>query len=440
MMLAVSGRIGQKRHSYSYKAVGSFFVVLCLVPWVSFGLLDVDTQPWFLMAGIAFCLLSVRVKGDPFVVVLAVAIAFSALIVGFSLFRGLDFYFARGVLGYAGFSVVLLGYYFYRKRFGFPLGIFVTLNLVWLAAGGAQVVFGGHLLDLVVAARTTEGRGVVGLATEPTYYGMFLLFLSWILVVEAGYRPTKGLVALLLMNVLFVMLVAKSAMAVMFLLLICVMYAVIAAAKVSVIFGLLALACLVSVGVYFGYNVFPDWRVFSVLHGLASAPLDVVHRDASINERVSHLVFPVHASILNGGIPGGFHSFSIAYGLLIEWYDGFFWWGSPGNRVMSGVGAFVYELGWLSVFFFMAALYCAWCKSSLRLSVFQFSAFLALFASALPVAFPLAPILLVSMLFLNARSRLPLHAGKPTGPDLGQRAEDGCGGAAPRGAVAGREG
>ena len=373
--------------------------MLALFPWVSFGLLDLDTQPWFIIAAFALCALSIKVKADFIVVACALLLAAAAIAAGLARMDAFDFLLMRGVLSYTAFSAVLLGYYYYRKRFGFPRAVFVAANLVWLIAGAVQAALGPDVLAALVEVRTTVGRGVTGLAPEPTFYGMVLLFLSWILLVESNYRPSGKLWLLIAVNFVYIVVVAKSAMALLFVLFLLGAYGLFSIGRLSrLVLAAVVLAAIVA-AVPLLNQQFPQWRTFSLLVKLAENPLLAIRADASMNERVAHLAYSLYGVVANSGIPGGFNTFADMNGIARAQFGGLFWYGGHDDKIMSGVGAVVYELGGLSVIFFAVTAFCTVSLQRLRFGMFHLVGFLGTFAAALPVAFPLAPILLVTMLF-----------------------------------------
>ena len=383
----------------SYRLVAFAFIVLCLFPWISFGLLDLDTQPWFICAAIGLCTLSIFVRADAMVVAGALSLVCAAVFSGVARAEGIGFLFIRGLLSYLAFALVLLGYYYYRNRFGFPLRIFVIANIVWLIAGLTQLAFGPLALAALVEVRTTFGRGVTGLAPEPTFYGMVLLFFTWIVLIESNYRLHGGRWLLLAVNLLFVLLVAKSAMAFAFVFALVSGYMLFGVARLDrfayVVALLLAMvAAIITLGEYF-----PQWRLARLVNAVWQDPTLIVRVDASINQRMSHLVFAFYGFVANRGLPGGFDTFGEMSAEARANYGGLFWFGENDDKVMSGVGAVVYELGLLSIVFFLLVGYCTLRRERIRVGLFHFFGFLGTFAAALPVAFPLAPILLVTMFF-----------------------------------------
>jgi len=134
-------------------------------------------------------------------------------------------------------------------------------------------------------------------------------------------------------------------------------------------------------------------------YGVIDSILSVIQRDASINDRVSNVVFSIYGFFYNLGIPGGYHSFSEMTLLLAKEFNGFFWFGFGSDKVMSFFGSFVYELGILGLLIIAHIFYLI----SNRCRKERFYELLVLFVimnSAISVLFPLFPLLIV-LLYLN---------------------------------------
>jgi hypothetical protein len=391
----------------SYRFVGAAFVVICLFPWLSFGLLDLDTQPWFIMAAIVVCALSINLRADRVVILGALSLSMIAIAGGLGHMVAADFLFIRGVLSYTAFGLVLLAYYFYRRKYGFPIRIFVTANIIWLLAGAFQLFAGFEALESLVTVRTSSRRGVTGLAPEPSFYGTMLLFLSWIFFVERGYRLTAGLWLLVLVNFVYILLVAKSAIALVSVMGLLALYIIVGVASLRRFLYVVALAALVVVATLVLNEYFPDWRIMQIVMSLARDPLLAVRVDASMNERLAHLTFSVYGAIMNGGLPGGFNSFAQTSIEARAYFGDLFWYGGAEDKIMSGIGAVIFELGWFAIVFFLVVAFCTLSARRPRIGIFHFIGFLALFGGALPVAFPMAPILLITMLFWRRTYQAP---------------------------------
>ena len=90
------------------------------------------------------------------------------------------------------------------------------------------------------------------------------------------------------------------------------------------------------------YTNIPD--PCDLLYLMIDEPVNILYLDASICERFYHVMLP----FFGYGVPQGLSSFS---DLIIKAQASFpsYWWGKPSNKVMSGIGAAFWELGFFSL-------------------------------------------------------------------------------------------
>ena len=132
--------------------------------------------------------------------------------------------------------------------------------------------------------------------------------------------------------------------------------------------------------------------------GLFRQIIAVIAWDSSINDRVLNVVFPYFGFVLNYGIPGGLHSYSDMSFALVEHFGGFFYAGLGSNKILSFIGAFVYELGVIGVIFIF---YIYWFlkDNNNPNRFFELILLFAVLNSAIAVAFSLVPILIAIMYY-----------------------------------------
>jgi len=387
------------------RLTGNTFVLVSLFPWLSFGLNTLDSQPWAALAAAAFLCTSVRVPVDVRLVRLLLLVP-AAIVVGLvSDWPDLDFRFYRGVFGYASVPLLIIGYFIYIRRYGVPLTTIKAANVVYLAVGALQQVFGTAVTAGFTAIRTTADRGMPSLAVEPTYFGMLLLFFSWVICVATDYRPKRSSAQLIVLNVLSLMFIARSSMAMLFL-----MVAIALAVIYRLRPRLLVIILLTAVTVGVGYRMFlQQTRVGTLVRLMeASGPLELIRQDASVNMRVAHAVYPWHGAVADFFTPHGFSSFADVYYEIQSWYGGFFWYGEKTDVIMSYAGAFVFELGFIGVLFLAYLFHLV-----LRVNKLRFLELVLLFAlmnAALPVLFPFIP-LVVTLLYVSDREHPATRGG-----------------------------
>ena len=377
---------------------GMAFVFVSLFPWVSLGTNTLDSQPWALLLACGFLVISVRVPFDARLVGLLLFIP-AVLAVGLVIAPNLDFRFYRSVYGYASVPLLVVSYYIYIRRYGVPLSVARIANVIYLAVAVLQQLFGPTITGALTVIRTTPGRGVPSLAVEPTYFGILLLFFSWLIYAANDYRPRRADFALVVANVLFILFVSKSSMAILFLMA-AILLAVLYGFRLRV-FGLMLAAALVAGA---GYVLFLQTTRIGTLARIVADQgfLGLVRTDASVNSRVAHAVFAWQGAVTDFFVPHGFSRFADTFEPMRERYGGFFWYGEPTNAIMSYAGAFVFELGWVGLAFLGYLFYLLFQFNRQRL--LELTLLAALLNSALPVAFPLIPLLVV-VLYVTRRDR-----------------------------------
>jgi hypothetical protein len=202
---------------------------------------------------------------------------------------------------------------------------------------------------------------------------------------------------IIVLNVISIFLLAKSLLGILFLLLTVSTYVAfhILRVRISTRFlkQVLISQLLIVLVSFFAYQYVENSRFAAIIVSAADNPIDIFSLDASMNERLEHVVFSIHGTVANYFVPSGFDTFADHHAYLKQYYDGYFWWEGPTSKIMSWVGDFLYHLGIFGVgallvlFFFMGS-----DGSSRR--VLERVLLFVLLLSAVPVAFPL-----VSMLF-----------------------------------------
>lgn len=377
------------------------FLVASGLNWVHFGLLPLDSQPWPILAAGTALLSALLARRVPWEHLLFFYAPFAALLVGcISLVLGNEpepFLLARGILSSVALAVSFAAYAGAAQTSVRRVRWLVAVNVTWLAVGVLQRLTSPRVLEAVATVRTDEVRGVTSLAAEPTFFAVFLIFMSWLLLVEYRYRPPGKIRALVWINVGSIIFLAASAMGFVYLLL--------AASMLS----LYRIRRLLPVAV-FGASVLmatlflaPDAKDSRLLRVIAraEAPIALLRADASINTRVAHVLSPWWATARRATLPGGYHAFRYEYEKFKTESGGVFYWGT-GEKIMSWLGAYAFELGFLAIPIYLLIFWCVWDGS--RRSVFELAFLAALLASAIPPALPLTGMLIAAM-YVQRRAR-----------------------------------
>lgn len=269
-------------------SIGRLFGVLyssaVLLPWVSFGTNQMDSQLWSLLLGVVFIILSVK---EPISLrVYSVLMIFPVVVlVGLIWEDAVTFYFMRALAVYASFAVNFIAVYILLQRYGPPVKTVIAFNLVYLAVGILQIVFTPEIVGAVVNVRTTADRGVTSLAAEPTYFGLFLFFVSWWYLVVSNYSPKVWVRVLLIINFVAMVFLARSSMAVVF-----VMVASAVWLLYKLKFRYVVVVCFFAgFAGFFVFFALEDTRIYSLLTRVFELGIvGVVSADASIKEGLNN--------------------------------------------------------------------------------------------------------------------------------------------------------
>lgn len=367
---------------------GLAFIATASLPW--FGLPVFDSQPFPIMTALLFLLLRYFLDGrNLYVARLFVQlglILLAGLTAGFFYAIELDFYLIRGMINYFGFVIYLAAFYEYIRLYGFPVKLIVAINLLHLVVALIQLRY-PFFVDMFVFTRTSEGRGVTSLTPEPTYFAVYLLFVSWIYLIYSRYAPATWMKYLIAVNLLSILLLARSTVGFLFLL---TAFFIVFVMRLR---HLITLKTVTFFLIFAGLTFFAltyyleDTRLFRLI-GLLFSPevMTIVAQDGSINSRLKDIVFPIHGFIYNYGLPGGLHSFDDVVFSFLPWYDGFFWAGLGSLKIMSWNLVILYELG-IAGILFLLLLYRN-CHDGTNLRRTELLTFFVILFASIPLAFP----------------------------------------------------
>lgn len=369
--------------------------VLQFFPWLSFRLFEGDTQPWPLLFSLVANLFFFKRKVDKGAVLILYGFVFSlALAIVYFQFDELTM---RAIFGYSTLFSVYYFYLEYRKRYD-PKRIITISNFIWLVAGLVQMFIDPYVFDFLLTVRTSEGRGVTGLSPEPTFYGVFLYFMCWLIYVETNFYSKGKLcwtyIFLTFFNVVFILVVAKSSMVVLFLFLTFVFFCLKnLRSRLLVFFCFLLFLSVPILNVI--WDVLEGTRVLNLANSFLEGGVYFLLRDASINSRISHVYLSFYEFITSGMLPHGYHSFGDKLEELLASSE-MFYWGGYTNKIMSWLGGVLFELG------FWGLIIVVWVSYSIMGSAISYRRFLdvilflLVLTSAVPLAFPLVPLILAS--------------------------------------------
>jgi hypothetical protein len=392
----------------STKFFGNLFIILSLLPWVSFGLNNLDSQPWAFIFAIIFFLAIKRIIFPKYSIKIIILVVLG-LIFATSITSSIDSSLIRALINYLSLPLLYVAFYNYFIRYGVPIKLFIVLNFVWIFFGFIELFF-PEIMSLLSKMRTSPSRGVTSLAPEATFFGIYLFFSSLLFFELKNLINTNKIFILLVINFLAVLFLAKSSTVVLFYVISLFSFLMFKFfytlrdlkilkknIKNYIIWPIIFLTILI---------LFKDSLSGTRLYSLSALLLEksimeIVIMDASINSRVESFYFSQVGVYKNYFLPGGFDSFIEMRRQIFDTSETkYFLNRYESNKIMSWIGSIFYELGifgiMITAFLFKAIHY----KS--RGSIFYIITLFVILLSAVPVAFPLVPMVIALILYNNS--------------------------------------
>lgn len=395
------------------KALATFFFIFSLIPWVNFGLNNLDSQPWSFIFAIIFLVCLKRVTfpaySNKIFIITIIGLCFT-----FIKTNSIDiFYLLRTTINYLSLPILYIAFYNYFIRYNFPLKLFVILNFLWIGFGFLQLFF-PKIINFIVNSRNfDEIRGVSSLAPEPTFFAIYLFFSSWLLIEVKNLVISNNIKILLFINFLTVTFLAKSSMVFLFYIIVISSFIILYlfyffidlkfSKKSMLSFIIYFIMLFIALKVF--ENLLQGSRLIFLIDKVVNFPLsilEIIKTDASINSRFESIYFSIIGSFKNYLLPGGIDTFiEMRSKILDSTENSIFYNRYDSNKIMSWIGSILYEMGIFGIMiiiFFFKAIY-----RNFRGSLFYFATLFLILLSAIPVAFPLIP-MLFSLLVYNKKS------------------------------------
>lgn len=264
--------------------------------------------------------------------------------------------------------------------------------LIYFSVALFQIFLGDNFLEMVIAnVRTSKGRGVTSLTSEPSYFG--LISLSHIILLEVfGTRHKRRFQFLALINVFF-----SASLAAIVPTIVCLMFYFFGDNKWSfpVIYTVLVLV-LANFILYY----FPDMRVAKLITIALDDPDLLITKDISFLNRITRSFGPMYLAICDGLVPHYFDT--IEYDLqrisFIEVVSS----EAKITRLSNIVSYFMYGFGFFSLPIFMYYLYII-LKN--KIPVFIIMAIIFFMLANISIATPYALFLFSLPFFYNSLNR-----------------------------------
>ncbi|WP_416545679.1 hypothetical protein ACHEXK_09800 [Limnohabitans sp. DCL3] len=326
-----------KSKLYYYLMLPFFF------PNVGFNLFSFDVSPFPMIS--ALIILSIESKNYPKILYYLWIPAFFSFPIILMTYEDWP-YFVRLIGVY--FSVPLISIACYKSICsGVDVGK-LSKNVIYISfiAGLAQKFISTDVFSNLLHSRSTESRGYSSLYSEPSFFGMATLMFLLIYIISnikigkrCDWKP-------LFVGLLSIFMLSQSAISILILLVVSLLYCLLDLNRrniIILIFWAVLLVMVLSLVVEETGS-----RTLNIINMFINSPQDILLIDASISERVMHIYLSIKGSINNYFMPSGFYKFIeiINNEMLV---NEFFWWGESTNKIMSGIGSALFEIGIISL-------------------------------------------------------------------------------------------
>lgn len=375
----------------------SFLTFVCVFfPYVGPKIIPSDNQPFALIFAIIFLLLQVKIKisKDHFLLLIPWVIALIITVIEYE-----NFVLAlRSLIGYTAFLVLNIFFYNHSLNHKFPVKLFKLIIIVWVLVALVQLFIDKNFMSFLISNfRTHELRGVVSLASEPSYLGVTGCFF---LIICTQFLKSNLFSAL---SILLVVL-SQSGFAIILMLFFLISLLLNNFFRTS-LKNRLAISALLFI-IFFVVNIisndlsFLSQRLAYVFTNLTKDPMSFIYLDASSADRVFHVYYSFLGSIDSYLLPNGFSFWDIY--AWDKFSSSKFIWITTG-RIMSTYGAMFFELGLFAIpiiIFINKKLFKTNYKN--KFAVILSLNFYLLFA--IPIVYPLIPLILNLKNYNNDRS------------------------------------
>ncbi len=348
------------------------FILLSSFSYIKLLPNNMDTQPWYIVISIFICLIFI-LKNK---IIYRENLIFVYLLFSYFIVLTIDIlnqkYFLlsdliRNTATYISLFTVSFSFIYCLKKKILTSKLILAFIVIWFIGGTIQFFINSNFFSFILDSRTSPGRGVTGFSPEPTFYAIIITLLYFLFYITKTTLEGNISFSFIFNKVLFLVLLqvfifSKSSMMMLFWLIVFlfsyIVYTAIAfkekkIAQLIILFiGIFILLILIYSIILISntdyINSIKGYRFYKIFQISNNGLSSLIYQDASINDRVAHLVIPWYGLMKNYLFPGGFYSFTHYLdnkGLIFE---GIFWYGSLTNKIMSYIGSVIYELGFLS--------------------------------------------------------------------------------------------
>ena len=386
------------------------FLFTSLFPFISFNLTNLDTQPFTFFVGtfgIIFSLCSFQINKVFRISLILVLIAL--FISSFSV-EGADRFVIRGLYNYLSifFYLFIFSYLYKENLINNKLVIFA--NYVYIFFAIVQIYF-PSIIDFFVPSRVGntffQGRGLSSLTPEPTHFAVTLTLISFLLLINSGYKFRKNLF-LHILNLFSITAIARSTSILLIFaisLFLIFLFTIGKAFTYKYLKVFLSVAVLSSIGI--AYSIIAQTRIFRILNTINiddfySNIIILFMKDQSISSRIQHLLIPFLAFFRDFGMPHAFNGLKASAEFFSSELSAFQVL-TNSTKFMSYMGDWVYSLGFFGIIAFLL-IFAPLFRNKI-VPNYLLIILLMLLTTSVPVSMPLVPAVIAALYYKNEYQR-----------------------------------
>jgi hypothetical protein len=341
---------------YNKNIIYWLLLIFCFFPYLNILRIGTDTQPNALFIAVLILIKSYN-KKIPVYYLLSILIFITSLVIF------LISNFTKGSLlsfsNYTSFLIVPLAVYYtldYNK--GLSYKFFKNIIYIWFFVGSVQRFISRDFLNFLLSrssgiALETDynGRGVVGLAPEPTYYGSTIILFIIVYLLNFSYKKDYKLIFVLLFQLIFL---SKSSTSILILFISLITFLGFQLYKISIKYLLYIFigSIFLLISFFFIKPFLISSRFYNIFSIINTNP-KLIFFDQSISERFNAIYFSIKSLFDQHPLPKGFNSYQnyiLEKSLLPEYKYQFINYKFENySRILSGYGMGFYELGFIGL-------------------------------------------------------------------------------------------
>lgn len=384
--------------------LGKLLLFFIFFPYVAIFNFGSDTQPnaFILSCVLLLCYQYYRGFRFPLMSLLFLLLVMVMLVPLFM--TNLNFVGLRSFFGYASFFVIFtVSSVYFKKHSEIKSKYLLWILTIYLFGAILQTFVDPDILHFLLPRERGyagfKGRGVESFASEPTYYGIILLFIVFFTMLSKKISKSDK-IKLYIISLLSLFIFSKSSTVILYLLI---------ASTLATFFYmriryLIFFASFLLAVVYALIYIDLDYRFINLLKLLVKDPFSIITLDHSINDRFFHIYYSYLGFVDNLFIPHGFGHWWEYLSKMGSKNPYVVWSTGKEERIMSLFGGVLYEAGVFGLILFVVPiLIIVWNANieSKRRAFLSVLLTVILFSQAIPLAAPYVPFFL-GFLYANS--------------------------------------